>query len=370
MNIFTNTTRIFFTFKLHLLAFTCLPFLWLASCGGGQEKDAKNGKPTEEKKAAPIPEALANFDKAYVGKWGNAEILLNLHRYGNDLWGNYWVKGKDAEYNLKGLLEDDGVTFKMDVFGEEGKVLGYLTGSLANPDLIKGNWLGLDTKDKKEFQIATSNVSVAVRLQLDEVKVSRTSGDGNKIVQISYPQLSGIEERSISDRVNYTIEKYFHTYTKVDSVEKVNYSFKEDVKYDITYLGKEIISICKNHHLSRNNDTQLFDDSHGVNINFKKGKVYQIRDLFKANALDQLNEEIAKRVNKLCNNSLSEEELKNCKLKPEEINSFSLTKDKITFHLTERLPYKSRGCGYVKISFEDLKDYLNPSSPLLDLMKK
>jgi hypothetical protein len=152
-------------------------------------------------------------------------------------------------------------------------------------------------------------------------------------------------------------------------------SFKEDVNYRVTTFDQENISIVKQHHLSKNGETHLVDDTHGININLKKAKVYELQDLFKLNAMEHLNKIILENVAKQSNNSLNESQLNACKVKPEETTSFSIEETKkdglkITFHLTEKVPANLKSAGYVKIRMEDLKEYINPSGPLEAIQKR
>jgi hypothetical protein len=232
---------------------------------------------------------------------------------------------------------------------------------------IEGTWNDVNNTNGLPIILSLDNNQAIYKIKIEDLEVNKKSLDGKQTIKITYPVLVGIADIRMSKKINQIIEDYFENKTLVDSINQTKDSFNEDVKFEITFLANEFVSICKHHHLSKNNDTQLFDDSHGININFKRGKQYELRDLFNENAFEQLNTIIKTRINKSCGGSLTEEQLKACELRPSENTSFSLSKDKITFHLTERLPYKLRGCGYVKINYDDLATLFNPSGPLSEM---
>ncbi|MCU0446531.1 MAG: hypothetical protein MUE85_16620 [Microscillaceae bacterium] len=352
-----------------------LQFCWLVAiliglnaCGNsGASEDTKEPSKKEAKSGVSI-ETLDNFDNTYLGKVNDQDIQMNIRRYGSELSGNYWLKGDNHhDQMLKGVLHEGD--FTIELLDKDGKTQTKLIGKLTDPQQLKGKTTDANGNNEKEFTLTKFDDSVVLKLALEPIEVKNESSDKSRSILISYPQLSGITDMQVAQKVNTWIEDYFYHSTKIKEVEDAKQNFKEDVKYDITYFSNEVISICKQHHLAKNNDTQMFDDSHGININFKRGKMYEIQDLFKPNALAELNKLIIERISKACGNTLDEATLEKCKVKPSETTSFSLGKDKMTFHLTERLPYKMRGCGYIRVEYKDLKEIMNPSGPIPGILK-
>jgi hypothetical protein len=350
-----------------------LQFCWLIAIliglnacnnsGASEEKKENNKDQTQE--GANI-QTLDNFDNTYLGKVNDQDIQMNLRRYGSELSGNYWIKGDNHhEYALKGILHEGD--FTIELLDKDGKTTTKLVGKYNDSKELKGKTTDNQGNNQTDFNLIKFDDAFVLKLTLEPIQVKKESD--TRSIMISYPQLSGISDVQVANKVNTWIEDYFHNATKLNEVEDKSQSFKEDVKYDITYFSNEVISICKHHHLAKNNDTQLFDDSHGINLNFKRGKMYEIQDLFKPNALAELNRLIIDRISKSCGNSLDEATLEKCKVKATETTSFSLGKDKMTFHLTERLPYKMRGCGYIRMEYKDLKDVINPSGPITHILK-
>lgn len=343
--------------------------IYLTACGGGQvthSTQEDTAKKNTETAVGAMPETLENFDKTYEGTLNNIRIQMNLRRYGNSLSGTYWNKNDTKEFTFKGFIKD-GSAFVLTVFGKEGKI-GIMEGQLEDTKLLKGNWKP-ESGTAGVFNL-NEVLKATFAVRFDEVSVHKDGKGGSQVIRIDYPQILDIQDPTIANKVNGTIEGYFHYATLEDSLDKIDYGFKEDVKYAVTYIGHEVASINKQHHVSRNNGTQIVDDSHGMNLNFKRGKLYELQDFFKPNTLDQLNNLIFNKINKSCGGILEEDIKEKCKMKPEETFSFSMEKDKITFHLTERLPYKYRGCGYVRVEYKALKDYINPSGPLAEFVKK
>ena len=357
------------------IALMCLLF----ACGSGEVTEETDSSDTTHIKTVKeaniqditVPDALSNFDKTFTGSFGESQIQMNLRRYGNSLSGTYWQINGLEEIALKGIIQEDGNDFILSAQDVAGDKIGEFIGILDEDQSLKGNWKS-NAGEEKVFNLTEIQEGNIVNLKVDDLELHQDSPDGKRKLKINYPLLLGITNKAIADKVNREIEYYFEEATLLDSIDVATLEFSEDVKFEVTFLGNELISICKNHHLSKNSDTHIFEDSHGININFKRGKVYEIQDLFKPNAIDQLNALIIGRISKSCGNMLSDKDLENCKIQLNESKSFSLSRknQNITFHLTERLPYKYRGCGYVRISYEDLKEYFNPSGPLSSVLEK
>lgn len=362
----------FFTrinFASAFFIYSCCLLIFLNSCTESNSVDNSNKKIKDEVVVAPS--ALPGFDKFFKGSIGGALVSLNLRRYSMEISGEFWYENRGLEiHKLKGKIEADN-RFNLAVLDNNEKQVGNLTGTLKDDEKLSGLYADLITGGRANFDFSVAEDLAVSNLRLEDLEVNRNSAVLNQHVKIVYPHLTGIEDKLISERVNSAIEYFFESNTLKDSIEVAKFDFKEDVKYDVSYFKGNLISINKHHILSRNKDTQIFDDSHGILINFKRGKVFELRDLFKPNAIEQLNKIILERINKSCNNTLDEQTLAKCILSPQEKTSFSLTNNKkITFHLTERLPYKNRGCGYVRIELKDLQPLFNPSGPLNSLIEQ
>ncbi len=353
-----------------------------SACGGSEKatEDTQSLADSSQEAAADvirlstdgmeIPETLENFDRTFTGNISGKSVQFNLRRYGSELNGHYTDRSDASQVTLKGEIQADGEYFRLDAFNSQGEGIGELNGYIRDSNIVTGKITFTDSDTEDSFELNEIEEFPSHKIQIQDLEVKKESYTGNRALSITYPQLIGIQDNAIAQKVNQDIELYFESETMLDSVETVSYDFKENVTFDVTFFGKDFVSICKHHHLSKNNDTQLFDDSHGININYQIAKVYEVQDLFKPNSLDQLNQIIKARINKSCGGVLSSDELEACILKSNETTSFSLSKDKITFHLTERLPYRYRGCGYVRISYKDLAGLFNPSGPLREILKR
>ena len=353
----------------HIFVVLCL--VWAAvACNSAATKDAEKGDDktkTPEKGKEPIPSTLENFDLTYYGMFNGQRTQMNLRRYGSALSGQWWM-AENKEVSLSGSLQNNSNQFVLEVTNQKGEKIGDIHGKLNENDNLETIW-----KSQKGDSLAVNfaptarNVKV-FHIKLDDLKLNKVSQNGKRKINIIYPQILGIEDTEVSKRVNGMLDTYFNSGTWADSLEKSVKDFKEDVTYDVTRLTNDMISVCKHHHLDKTDGNTLFDDSHGITINFKRGKIYELRDIFKPNAVEALNKMLLGRINKLCGGNLNESALEKCRLKGDETTSFSLGKDKLTFHLTERLPYESRGCGYLRIEYKELREYINPSGPLVDYL--
>lgn len=331
------------------------------------QKDTSNAIAKAVAKSQKAPEMLKNFTNIYTGSLGELEVQINLRRYGSSLFGEFWVKNTQGNYTLEGQVNDQ--TYDIQVNNERGNSFGRLEVKVNEEGALLGSWKASDGR-KKEVKFAPITEDVdKTPIKIDDIEVIHASNDDKRKVRIVYPQVAGINSCSLLERINYYLERYFHSETLIKEVNDKSSTFAEYVKYEITYLSGDYISVCKHHHLSRDKDTQLFDDSHGMTLNYRTGQQFELRDLFVPNGLDQLNAIIQERMNKSCGGVLDAETLKTTYISAEETRGFSLSKDKITFHLTERLPYKYRGCGYVRIEYKDVKHLFNPSGPLPKILE-
>jgi hypothetical protein len=141
-----------------------------------------------------------------------------------------------------------------------------------------------------------------------------------------------------------------------------------------------LISITKTHHLTRAGDPHP-GESWGINLNFRTGKVYELRDFFKPDLIPELNKLLREKINENCGGTLTEEQLTKLELKPTNVEGFSLTDNrsfggkitregKVIFHLTDRLPRKLQSTGYVKMYYHDLKKFINPYGPLMTVLER
>ncbi len=347
---------------------------WIVfSCGGGSAShnltQDSTQKDTLKVITANMPPRLEGFDTAFKGTIADlGEAQLNLRRYGAQLSGDFWAWKDTTSYTVKGNIEADGETMRLNIYQPDNTLFANINGKLRN-DKIEGEWNNPSQKTAPLAILLKGFENKAVyRVKIDDIEINKTSSNSKQNIRITFPVLQGITDPQLAVKVNRLIETYFEANTLMDSINIAQYPFREDVKFEVTLLTPDFISISKHHHLSKNEDTQLFDDSHGININFKRAKQYELRDLFNENFFEQLNALIHARINKSCGGMLNEAQLKTCSVQPEEKTSFSLSKDKITFHLTERLPHKMRGCGYVRISYKDLEEFFNLNGPLASIV--
>ncbi len=348
----------------------CSAFICLSACNttttSENTKKDSTAKKTDNTEQQKNVETLPNSDNSYLGEIGGQPAQINLRKYSKNMSGTYWLLATpEKEVKFEGTLQDNGDIMlntqdqrMMNAKIKDGKVL---IGTIKDED----------GKNNKTFLFTLKNFQEVNIKEVQKKEIIKKSVDGERFVEIDYPQVIGYTDFNVGKRVNRLLEDYFRSGTQLQNVDKntLTYNFKEDVNYELSYMGKDMMSIHKHHHLSKDKATQLFDDSHGININFKRGKVYEIQDLFKPNALFELNNFILKKVEELCKNELAEGDKEKCKLKLDESTSFSMSKDKITFHLTERLPHKYRGCGYLRIQYKDLRPFFHPSGPLAQFIK-
>lgn len=360
-------------------AFLIFISILLWSCGGdtqdsnGTENDSTKTK--SEKKDSNLDEnkTYESFDKSYQGELeGHGMVHLNLRRYGNLLSGNYWTDEHRVEIKLTGKMNSDG-SFIIDEYEHDSnQQIGTFSGNFTNDNLFAGTWKNIKTGETHDFEF---NAIETIK-GLDQIKLGREEWlqkSANSIcsIKVTYPTLQNMPVMSLQRMANEMIKNFFLTQEIENVMNNCEAPYDKIITHDVTFFGGEIISIYKKYQFDSEKDTlHRHGGSQGIAINFRRGKAYEIRDLFMPNKLDKLNELILEKINKACFDGLSKKTLEKCKVALEDRYTFSLEGTSITFHLTQRLPEKFRGCGYIKIKYKDLSHLLNSSGPLASFKKK
>lgn len=361
---------------LKIISLTVFITVFLFSCGGGESENqepsshsSKKQKRGFQKVKLKKPETLDSFDKSYTGSLGPDKVHLNLNKYGTALHGLFWFDQTEQDIFIDGQINEDDNVFELEATNSRGNRFGSFEGKIEENGTLVGKWTSSEGF-KRDFTLSEINRAAKIRVKIDDMEVQEKSEDETRILTITYPHLEGIADYTVSHRINKFIQNYFQSNTKIDIVETGDNAFKEEIRYEVTYLANDIISIAKHHHLAEDGKNHSFDDSHGININIRNSKVYKIRDLFKPNAIDHLNQILFERIDKVCGGALDEEAVLATNLELDESFSFHLSDSKIHFHLTERLPDDFQECGYIRIELGDLEEFFNPSGPLVDIYKK
>ncbi|MCS6821327.1 MAG: hypothetical protein NZ551_05590 [Microscillaceae bacterium] len=342
--------------------------LYLISCNKtNQNNDARKSVVKIQK---------PTFQKAFIGYVDHPDTLihLNLSRYDTLLTGSYWYKIKGDDNKVQGKIDKKG-NFLLIQKDSTGKPIVEIKGIfLSNINVLRGDWI--DKKTNKiipfEFQEpADTSFRIKNTIKITQKEIIRNNG--NCLIDVVYPQISGYTDEVLQNKVNYYIESNFslnQIRDLMNDLEACKKGFKGEIKYEIRCFKGDLLSISKIKHIDKTNlSNEIIDETFGIAINFKKGKIYEFQDLFNLEDIPRLNQVIQNRINSNCNNGLTSADLRKCEIKPNDVNCFCIGRDNITFHLTQKLPRAMRGCGYVRFRFNDLKEFINPSGPIAKLIE-
>jgi hypothetical protein len=369
--------------KKSLLYVFVMTLIVVASCNKkkkGKETDetAKDSAKIAKKEEPKKPVVYEGFDKSYEGTLGEGQkIKMNLRRYGNDISGSYWMIADGKDVLVNGTVKDGA--FELNEVDKDGNQGAKITGKLDEQGAkFVGEW-AKDGKNQK-MELAENRDMKPTPWKLDEKEIDKHSKVGSCYIHVTYPQFKGMADVNMQNRVNALIEEHFPIKEMEASLLDCKDAFKDDINQDVSYLRGSLISITKTHHLTRAGDPHP-GESWGINLNFRTGKVYELRDFFKPDLIPELNKLLREKINENCGGTLTEEQLTKLELKPTNVEGFSLTDNrsfggkitregKVIFHLTDRLPRKLQSTGYVKMYYHDLKKFINPYGPLMTVLER
>lgn len=213
--------------------------------------------------------------------------------------------------------------------------------------------------------------------KISEKSFNYKSSDGRFKIAVKYPQISGLENPAIEKKLNDFFAKKFLTGYEDLYGRKVNFLDKNDVEFcykdfkdsfgpESTYsIEKEYnIGVCQNNILSvlSSGLAILVPSAHPAKlidtftINLNNGKIYEFKDLFKANSdyMKALDEIIKKRKSPVEKNGKSYD--------------FYLTRDELVLINTSTI-FAIQGVEE-RIKFEKIKNMLDEKGPAVLLMKK
>lgn len=224
------------------------------------------------------------------------------------------------------------------------------------------------------YIIADKKIIKADTLVIKTLNYSNSTEDSTAIINIDYPQIEGLENTTIEQKVNLFLEEEFNQSIAWFDEVKSDTAFFEDFPYEMQYTfetgfqlefnSKNFLSIVLSHY-------QFTGGAHGnyfaigYNINLKDGSVLSLKDIIKDDSFDLLAYE--------CEQAILE------KYEAESLDAAGLFEDVITipddqdFYITPGTlvlqfdPYEigpwSMGEITAEVPFEKIKDLLKDNLP-------
>lgn len=145
--------------------------------------------------------------------------------------------------------------------------------------------------------IADKKIIKADTLVIKTLNYSNSTEDSTAIINIDYPQIEGLENTTIEQKVNLFLEEEFNQSIAWFDEVKSDTAFFEDFPYEMQYTfetgfqlefnSKNFLSIVLSHY-------QFTGGAHGnyfaigYNINLKDGSVLSLKDIIKDDSFDLL----------------------------------------------------------------------------------
>lgn len=145
--------------------------------------------------------------------------------------------------------------------------------------------------------IADKKIIKADTLVIKTLNYSNSTEDSIAIINIDYPQIEGLENTTIEQKVNLFLEEEFNQSIAWFDEVKSDTAFFEDFPYEMQYTfetgfqlefnSKNFLSIVLSHY-------QFTGGAHGnyfaigYNINLKDGSVLSLKDIIKDDSFDLL----------------------------------------------------------------------------------
>lgn len=147
------------------------------------------------------------------------------------------------------------------------------------------------------YIIADKKIIKADTLVIKTLNYSNSTEDSIAIINIDYPQIEGLENTTIEQKVNLFLEEEFNQSIAWFDEVKSDTAFFEDFPYEMQYTfetgfqlefnSKNFLSIVLSHY-------QFTGGAHGnyfaigYNINLKDGSVLSLKDIIKDDSFDLL----------------------------------------------------------------------------------
>ena len=224
------------------------------------------------------------------------------------------------------------------------------------------------------YIIADKKIIKADTLVIKTLNYSNSTEDSIAIINIDYPQIEGLENTTIEQKVNLLLEEEFNQSIAWFDEVKSDTAFFEDFPYEMQYTfetgfqlefnSKNFLSIVLSHY-------QFTGGAHGnyfalgYNINLKDGSVLSLKDIIKEDVFDLLAYECEQAIlEKSEANSLDEAGLFEEEITIPDDQDFYILPGKLVLQFD---PYEigpwSMGEITAEIPFEKIEDLLKNNLP-------
>jgi hypothetical protein len=393
--------------KKRVLAFLIMVLLSLnfISCGDkkgtsseqnktGNNSSNQGGNASDGSKIAnaPVP---TKFTKVLVGKIDKYEITMNLTREGEELSGDYQYDNKINSsvgagvegLSLKGKVSNDNsfTLEEVDIRLKEGdlseKVTGIFTGSLVAEQRgssvglkVNGDWTNADKSKKLNFFLAEERFSVGENTKIVDKELKEENKKIRLNLNLIYPQIEGSPETKVV-KVNEEITKLVNDAKKsfAENIEdpESNPDLHTDAEmssyYEMSYLpqliNKDVVSLkflVNSYYLGAahpNGEVLTF------NYSLKTGGEMVLENLFIKDS------DYANKITSLCKKSAGGKayEIFFSDNPKENLANWTISSKGINFYFG--VAHVFGDVATVFIPYSEIKDIIDPSSPIAALIK-
>jgi hypothetical protein len=329
--------------------------------------------------------------KHFKGSIGTTlDLQMKLVRTGDQLAGSYFYQKVGRRIDLRGNVDKDG-NLTLEEFDPSGKQTGVFKGiwTVDQKDgliTLAGNWskpLNDKASDKKTaFSVHEEPISFTGDVDLVSKQIKENNKKLNYQIDVQYPQLTGgnnpnLEKFNQAARAAVTRKVAgFKKDMTPDEGENTEETRPEDsmgsdlsISYSVALAQDDLVSIdfeVSNYFQGAAHPNHYSDT---LNYDLKNGKVLKLAELFKPGAkyLQAIaNYCIADLKKQAGDKGLMAEEIeKGAAAKMDNYLSWTITKRGLGFGFD---PYQvgpyAAGPQFVLVPYSDLKDLINPESPI------
>ncbi|SDK68248.1 DUF3298 and DUF4163 domain-containing protein [Natronincola ferrireducens] len=185
-------------------------------------------------------------------------------------------------------------------------------------------------------------------------------------IGLTYPEITDLENKEAEDTINQLIQEEIYRMIVEQGYEE-DYTIEIWGDYEVKVNDKDLLSILLNIHSYSKGAAHGLKAVKALNIDLKRGKLYELKDLFlqNNNYIDKINEIVKEEIVTKDIPLLVEFET------IDKRQDFYLTKEGITifFQIYEYTPY-AYGIPEFKISYDILTEMIDIKSPINAFLKE
>lgn len=336
--------------------------------------------------------APVKFDKVLIGKIDKYTVTMNLSRDGEKITGSYFYDNKIQLFsigNFDGIILDGNVSsdgaftiketssqLKDGEFKDitTGSFTGKLTAEQRNGNStikINGDWSNADGSKKLNFFLTENTISLGENLKVVDKEIKEDNKEKKYEFSATYPQIEGSNDplvekfnKELTEKINKGFNQFKEDISASDiGGEEVGMGSDYQLTYQMHLANKDLISLEFLISYYYSGAAHPSSTLEVINYNLKTGKELKLEEVFLKDS------DYVSKINAICKKEDSRKEYniffdddprKN-------LESWSVSQRGIYFHFD--VAHALGDVATVFIPYSELKDVIDPNSPIGSLVK-